>query len=90
MEESKNKILISIKKARGNLNRIERMIEKEEGCFAVIQQTLATIGLLKSANDKMLEEHIDQTLKNVFGKKSLKTRENLKKEIIRIIQSSRK
>lgn len=90
MEESKQKILLSVKKARGSLNRIEKMIESGDECFSVIQQTLATIGLLESANDKMLEEHIDQSLQEVFGKKSKKQRETLRKELTKIIQASRK
>lgn len=90
MKENKKKILLSLKKARGNIEHIEEMVESGGECFSVIQQTLATIGLLESANDRMLEEHIEKTLKEVFGEKSPEAREGLKEEIARVIRSSRK
>jgi DNA-binding FrmR family transcriptional regulator len=73
--ENKKKILLSLKKAKGSIEHIEKMVESGGECFVVIQQTLATIGLLQSANEQMLEEHIENSLK---------------KEIIKIIRTSRK
>jgi len=58
MKESKKQALIGLKKAKTSLENTIEMIENEKYCIDVIQQTLAVIGLLKSANLKLLENHL--------------------------------
>ena len=56
--DNKKEILLSIKKANGTIKKIEKMIEEDIYCANVAQQINAAIGLLKSANNKLLESHI--------------------------------
>lgn len=58
MKESKKQALIGLKKAKTSLENTIEMIENEKYCIDVIQQTLAVIWLLKSANLKLLENHL--------------------------------
>jgi DNA-binding FrmR family transcriptional regulator len=44
-----------MKKARTLLDKIITMQEKNEYCIDIVQQNLAVIGLLKSANLQLLE-----------------------------------
>ena len=92
----KAKILIGLKKARTSLDKIIQELESEDGdadkkCFDVIQQNLSVIGLLKSANTSMLENHLDFYIENV-DKKNVKKKEleKMKEEIIRIVQIAQK
>ncbi len=94
----KVKILIGLKKARTSLDKIINNLESEvdgvtvdKKCFDVIQQNLSVIGLLKSANTAMLENHLDFYIENV-DKKNVKKKEleKMKEEIIRIVQIAQK
>lgn len=51
-------ILLNLKKASGSIQNIIKMIEKQEYCVDIAIQVNATIGLLKSVNTKLLENHL--------------------------------
>lgn len=92
MKADKNKIVIGLKKAHTSLGKIIDRAEKEEseeGCFDVIQQNLAVIGLLKSANLLMLEKHIDQF---IGTKKKMTPRDakKMKEEVLRIVAAAQR
>ena len=83
MEEQRKKIVIALKKARSSIDNILDNIEeseKEGTCFDVIQQNLAVIGLLKSANVTMLKNHLDN---NISDMKSLSRAEKRKMQELR-------
>lgn len=42
----------------GTIKKVEKMIEEDVYCANIAQQINAAIGLLKSANNKLLEHHI--------------------------------
>ena len=52
-------IITALKKAQSHLGRVIRMVEDKEYCISIIQQNLAVIGLLKSANIKLMERHLN-------------------------------
>jgi len=78
----KEKILIALRKARTSLGKIEAMVEEERDCFPVIQQVLAAIGLLKSANLLMLDRHIARELDGVAKADALRD------ELVRIVKTA--
>lgn len=82
-DADKAKILIAIRKARTSLEKIETMVVEERDCFPVIQQVLAAIGLLKSANLLMLDRHIARHLDGL-GKKG----DILRSELVRIVKTA--
>ncbi len=95
----KQKILVALKKAHTGLGRIigemEKVDEKksktvaQNRCFEVLQQTLAVIGLIKSANTLILASHIDA----VFAGSKTKTmaeKEKLRNELVKILKSAQK
>jgi DNA-binding FrmR family transcriptional regulator len=91
MEKRKEKMIIAVKKARTNMDKIILALESgnKEKCFEIIQQNLAVMGLLKSVNSMMLEAHlesyIDDSTKNrtVLNKKKM---QQLRDEVLRIVQ----
>lgn len=82
-DADKAKILTAIRKARTSLEKVEAMVEGERDCFPVIQQVLAAIGLLKSANLLMLDRHIARHLDG-SGKKG----DALRSELVRIVKTA--
>ena len=59
------------------------MVEEDRDCFPVIQQVLAAIGLLKSANLLMLDRHVARHLDGL-GKKG----DVLRSELVRIVKTA--
>lgn len=71
-----------------NKNGVKRdKNSSEEKCFNIIQQTLAVVGLLKSANIAMLENQLDFYVESINQKKmSKKKLESVKEEIVRVVK----
>jgi CsoR family transcriptional regulator, copper-sensing transcriptional repressor len=64
MSNDKNKsgreqILISFKKAKSSLETVIKMVEADRYCVDVMQQNLAVIGLLRSAHEKLMNNHLE-------------------------------
>jgi DNA-binding FrmR family transcriptional regulator len=89
MTQNKPKVLIAMKKAKTSLDKVIRMIEDDKYCIDVIQQSLAVIGLLKSANLLLLEGHIDCCVKSAARKGGKELDEKMK-ELIRIVTIAQK
>ncbi len=89
-------MITALKKARSSIDRTIALIEKEDesekkgACFAVMQQNLAAIGLLKSANILVLERHIDEVLADCQSGKTRKEVERLREELIKIVVTAQK
>ncbi len=95
MEQNKRaKILIALKKARTSLDKIIARVEdgqSSQQCFAVLQQTLSVIGLLKNANNDMLAEHLSDVFAQKVG--TTLTEDDttvLRDEIVRIMQAAQR
>ncbi len=90
MNENKKKIIIALKKARTSLDKIIAKIENDESqCFDTIQQSLSVIGLIKNANNHILEKYVNDYIENVADKE--KSKEDLlkmKEEIVKIVQNA--
>jgi CsoR family transcriptional regulator, copper-sensing transcriptional repressor len=54
----KEQVLISFKKARSLLDTIVKMMEEDRYCVDIMQQNLAVVGLLKSAHEKLMSNHL--------------------------------
>lgn len=80
----KQKVLIALKKARTSLDKIILMLEDNKQCFEVIQQNLAVIGLLKSANLGILEKHLNDCEALQSSRKS----RDLAKEILNVVKTA--
>ncbi len=84
-ETRKKKIVTALRKAETGIGRIIAEVESDQSaCFPIIQQTLAAIGLLKSANTLMLEGHMEREMEH-HGAGSLAS---LRKEILKIVKTS--
>lgn len=81
-EPYKSKTLNNIKKARGQIELILKMLEEGRYCIDVIQQSNAAIGLLRQANNMMLESHLETCGHKLDSKNSIEKKKFIQ-EIIR-------
>lgn len=88
--QCKDKASISFKKAHSLLGKIVKMMEDDKYCIDVMQQSLAVSGLLKSANQMLLENHLSTCFKSAILSKDKNKQEKMIKEILTVNKLSQK
>jgi DNA-binding FrmR family transcriptional regulator len=58
-KSGREQILISFKKAKSSLETVVKMVEEDRYCVDIMQQNLAVIGLLRSAHEKLMNNHLE-------------------------------
>lgn len=84
MEHNHSAELVSFKKAKSHIAKIITMIENDEYCIDVMQQNLAVMGLLKSAQQHMMEGHLNVCFKQAMDTGSPKQKQDMIKEILTV------
>jgi CsoR family transcriptional regulator, copper-sensing transcriptional repressor len=84
-EDKKKKIRIGFKKASSLLSKIRDMVEKDCYCIDVMQQNLAAIGLLRSAHEMLMENHLNTCFRSAMSSKNEKRKQQMTQEILRVI-----
>ena len=82
--KNKQKALISFKKAHSLTAKIITMIENDEYCMDIMQQNLAVIGLLRSAHETLMENHLNSCFKNAMASKNEKKKKEMTEEILKV------
>ena len=82
--QNKKKALIGFKKAHSSLAKIINMTEKNEYCMDIMQQNLAVIGLLRSAHEMLMENHLNSCFKNAMASKNEKKKQAMTAEILKV------
>ncbi len=77
----KQSIIISFKKARTLLDTIISMVERDEYCVDIMQQNLAAIGLLKSAHERVMKDHLETCFVEGVQKGGAKRQQELIEEL---------
>ncbi len=92
MDRKKEKITIALKKAYTSIGKILIAMDHadQKKCFDLMQQNLAVIGLLKSANMMMLENHLDIYIDDMKNKTvaEKKKMQQVRDEVIRIVKTA--
>ncbi len=60
----KEKLLVRVRKIKGQLGGIEKALEGEKECFKVLQQISATRGAMNALMNEVIEGHIKEHLGN--------------------------
>ena len=84
MTIKKQETLINFKKAQGSIVKIIEMIETDTYCIDVMQQNLAVLGLLKSAHQMLMENHLKMCFKNAMASKNEKKKQQMAQEILKV------
>jgi DNA-binding FrmR family transcriptional regulator len=82
-------ISIALKKANTHLSNVIKMVEEKEYCIDILQQNLAVIGLLKSANNKLMERHLNSCFVNVMKGTNEKRKKQMIDEILQVNKLSK-
>lgn len=86
----KQEALVSIKKATSLLQKINKMVEEDKYCIDIMQQNLSAIGLLKGANQKLLNGHLDNCVTKALKSKSPRLQKKVIREILQVSKLSNK
>lgn len=60
------------------------MVEDDEYCIDIMQQNLAVIGLLRSAHQMLMENHLNTCFKEAMGTKDEKRKQEMIEEILKV------
>ncbi len=77
----KHQTAITFKKARSLLDTIIKMLDEDRYCVDVMQQNLAAIGLLKSAHEQLLNNHLETCFAEGMSSKSDDKKKKMIEEI---------
>lgn len=82
--DRKKETLINFKKTQSLISKIIEMIEGGQYCIDVMQQNAAAIGLLKSAHQMLMENHLNTCFKTAMASKNTKRKEEMILEILKV------
>ncbi len=85
-----NKSFSALKKANSLLTKIISMKEEGRYCVDIMQQNLAVIGLLKSANQELLADHLNSCFKAVMNSSNTQKQKQMIDEILQLNKMSLK
>lgn len=84
MNKERRAILIAFKKASSLSAKLIKMTEAGEYCIDIMQQNLAVIGLLKSAHQGLMANHLNTCFKNAMASKNENVKQKMVEEILRV------
>ena len=84
MKNNNEEILLNFKKAGSHLSKVIKMVEAGEYCINTMQQNLAVIGLLKSAHQKLMENHLNGCFLEAAKTKDPKKETEMIEEILKV------
>lgn len=90
IEPYTDKIKTNIKKAKGQLDLINKMIENDKYCVDIAQQINACVGLLKQANAYILESHLLSCGTHKLSSKDVEEKMAFVKELIKAFRMNNK
>ncbi|MBU1132058.1 metal-sensing transcriptional repressor [Patescibacteria group bacterium] len=90
MATKKEKALVNLKKTQSLLGKIIKMVESDEYCINIMQQNLAAIGMLRSAHQMLMENHLHCCFEKAIksGKKAKQL--EMVEEILKVTKLSNK
>lgn len=88
VEPYKKKALVRLKRVRGQIDGVIKMVERGAYCIDIITQALALLGALKGVTLLALESHLTTCGPDHLASKSPAKRERFIREIIRACELS--
>ena len=84
MTSQKQKALLNFKKAQSLLLKIIKMVEDDKYCIDIMQQNLAVIGMLKSAHQTLMENHLNSCFRKAIDSRDEKKKKEMIEEILKV------
>lgn len=85
MNDTKKETTIALKKAQTSIKSILKMLEEDKYCIDILQQLLAVNGLIKSASNKMLENHLHTCFVDGLKTSNSANKNKLIKEVLQVV-----
>jgi len=82
--------LVNFKKAQSSIGKIIQMVEDDKYCIDIMQQNLAVIGLLKSAHQMLMENHLNGCFMKAIDSKNEKKKKEMISEILKVTKLANK
>ena len=89
-QTKRDQALVSFRKAHSHLGNIIKMVEEGHYCINIMQQNLAVIGLLKSAHQSLMENHLNSCFLDAVSSTNKKKKAQMVEEIIKVAKLSNK
>lgn len=84
----KNKAIIRLKKAKGQIDGIIKMIEDDKYCIDVLTQVLALQGSVKAVGPLILDSHLNTCAEAHLSSKDLDKKQKFIAELVRVCELS--
>lgn len=84
MRQPDEKVITALKKAHTHLGKVIKMVDEDKYCIDVIQQSLAVSGLLKSAQQILLENHLSHCFADAIVANTAQRKQEMVKEILKV------
>ena len=84
MHNQKQKAILNFKKAKSLTEKIIKMTEENQYCVDIMQQNLAVIGILKSAHQMLMENHLNTCFRGAVESKNEKKKQEMIEEILKL------
>ena len=85
---SYKKRLHRVRRVKGQLEGVERMIEESRYCPDIITQVRAVRAALASLESTLLEEHLNTCVKDAFASSNRRSQQEKIDEILKIVRRS--
>lgn len=82
--------MINFKKVRSLMDKIIDMKEKDEYCIDIMQQNLSAIGLLKSAHQSLMEDHLHHCFTKAINSNQETKKVEMIEEILKVTKLANK
>jgi DNA-binding FrmR family transcriptional regulator len=84
MKNKREQALTALKKAQSHLANIIKMTEEGKYCINIMQQNLAVMGLLKSAHQLLMENHLNSCFASAMSAASRSKKDKMIGEILTV------
>jgi DNA-binding FrmR family transcriptional regulator len=84
------KKLIALKKAKSLVETMIHMVETDRYCIDIMQQNLATIGLLRNFHKNIMEDHLNSCFKEAMASSDTEKQQTMIKEIMTVTHLANK
>lgn len=89
MEEgTKKEVLNRLRSIEGHVRGVERMVEKDEYCVDVINQTIAVQRALDKVNSLMLRNHLETCMTAAIRGEEPRERERVIGELLEVFETA--
>lgn len=84
MKNKREQALIALKKAQSHLTNVIKMTEDGKYCINIMQQNLAVMGLLKSAHQLLMENHLNSCFISAMSAANRSKKDKMINEILTV------